>query len=116
MDKEASVINIIEPNAKSGVGKNNKPWSMARVELSNKESVFVFNPVEIGDVLVAVQNGEYINWQKKKADPKHDEIMGALRAIYKAVTEGVETPAAPKVDAVVPVIEGTPVNLDEIPF
>ena len=107
--EDATVIQIVDDNAKSGVSaKTNKPWSMSRVGLSNGESTFIFNPIEIGQVVEAVKDGEYINWRPKKPDPKHDEIMGALREIYKAITGGypekaeepvveVQTPApAPK--------------------
>lgn len=86
MDKESSVLRVLDDNAKNGVGKTGKPWSMSRVELKNGESVFIFNPIDIGDVVVEVQNGEYRNWQKKKLDPKHDEIINLLNKILDAVT------------------------------
>ena len=125
--QEATVTQIVDANAKSGTSaKTNKPWSMSRVGLSNGESVFIFNPIEVGDVVEAVQNGDYTNWQKKKVDPKHEEIMKALRAIYKAVTVGEAAPATspvatpppkpkPVADTVHPV-DDNPIDLDSIPF
>lgn len=86
---EESIVNkVLDANAKSGYSeKTKKDWSMSRVELKNGETAFIFNPIEVGDVVEAVQNGEYKNWQKKKVDPKHDEIMKLLREIHSAVTQ-----------------------------
>lgn len=126
---EATVIQIVDDNAKNGTTKAGKPYTMSRVGLSNSESVFVFNPVSIGDVLESVESGGYINWVHKKTDPKHDEIMKALREIYKAITGGypekveehvvekiVEVPK-PKVEPdVIHPVEGEEVPLDDIPF
>lgn len=122
--QEAKVIEVLDISAKSGVGKNGKAWSMARVGLDNKESAFIFNPIAVGDTVVAIKNGEYINWQKKRVNPEHEEIMKALRAIYKAVTVGEAAPALeepkpkpePKTDTVHPVNEGEPISLGDIPF
>lgn len=119
---EATVTEILDDSAKSGMGKNGKPWSMSRVGLSNGESVFIFNPIDIGQVVESVQDGEYINWKPKKADPKHDEIMAALRKIYQAITGEVEEAPAPKptpkqqVDKVYDVDETQEVDLKDIPF
>lgn len=125
--QESSVIQIVDENAKSGVSaKSGKPWSMSRVGLKNGESVFIFNPIEVGDVVEAVQNGDYTNWQKKKVDPKHDEIMKALRAIYAAVTTGAtddslakpaivpEESKSPEIDTVHPVDDK--IDPSQIPF
>lgn len=119
--QEATVKQILEGEAKSGVSqKTGKPWSQARVELSNGESVFIFNPIAVGDTVVAKQNGEYLNWGKKQVDAKHEEIMKALRAIYKAVTTGEDTleppKPQPKKDTVTEPIDGEEVSLDDIPF
>ena len=134
---EAIVTEILDDNAKSGMGKNGKPWSMSRVGLNNGESVFIFNPIDIGQVVESHQDGEYINWKPKKADPKHDEIMKALREIYKAITVGVSDPLPPEemptikvdppaetkttplkqeVDKVYPVDETEEVDLKDVPF
>lgn len=83
----AKVTQILDDNAKSGVRKDGKGnWSMSYVGLSNGESVYIFNPVAIGNEVEAVVDGQYKNWKVKKIDPKHEEIMNALRQIYKAVT------------------------------
>lgn len=128
--EDSTVTQILDDNAKSGTSaKTNKPWSMSRVGLANGESTFIFNPIEIGDVVEATKNGEYINWAKKKVDPKHDELMKALRANYKLLTEvaklvGVEIaepkpkPAPkpePKKD-VVHEVKGEDFSLGDIPF
>lgn len=83
----AAVIKILDPEAKRGISqKTGKAWSMARVELSNGEGVFIFNPVEVGDAVEKIKNGEFENWQKKRIDPKHDEIVGKLDQILKILT------------------------------
>lgn len=118
--EESSVIRVLDERAKYGKSaKTGKDWSMSRVELQNGESVFIFNPIDIGDQVEAVQDGEYKNWRKKRADPKHDEIMKALREIYKLLTDGSpkqEAKPAPTVDKVQPVVDGEAVSLDDIPF
>lgn len=91
-DRESTVTEILDDNAKHGVSsKTGKPWSMARVGLQNGESTFIFNPIDIGDIVVEVQNGEFKNWQKKKSDPKHDEIIKLLKEILKAVKGSEDT-------------------------
>ena len=85
---EFEVVRVLEEVAKHGISKTGKDWSMARVELSNGEGVYVFNPITAGDKVVAEQNGEFTNYKLVKPDPKHDEIMKALREIYKALKEG----------------------------
>lgn len=84
---EGTVTEVIDANAKNGTTKQGKPWSMSSVKLNSGETVFTFNPVSLGDVLVKQINGEYTNWVKKKVDPKHDEIMKGLRELYKLVKE-----------------------------
>ena len=84
-EKESTVTEILDDNAKYGTSKQGKPWSMSRVGLENGESAFIFNPIAVGDTVVEVQNGEFKNWNKKKADPKHDEIIKLLKQILKAV-------------------------------
>lgn len=114
--QESSVIRILDDNAKHGVSaKTGKGWSMSRVELQNGESVFMFNPIEIGQVVEAVKDGDFTNWRAKRPDPKHDEIMKALRAIYAAVTTGT-VPEEPKPvkDTVHPVDEAE--TTSDVPF
>lgn len=82
------VTEVLDDRAKVGKTKTGKDYTMSRVGLSNGESTFIFNPIEIGDVVEEQINGEYKNWAKKKLDPKHEEIMKALREIYKAITGG----------------------------
>ena len=121
---EAIVTEILDDNAKSGIGKNGKPWSMSRVGLSNGESIFIFNPIELGQVVESHQDGAYTNWKPKKEDPKHEEIMNALRKIYTAITGEVEVKPEPEprkpvnegIDKVYPVDETEPVDLKDIPF
>jgi hypothetical protein len=85
---EVTVKEIIEEVAKHGVSaKTGKDWSTAKVELSTGESAYIFNPVKAGDKVHEVQNGEYKNWVVVKPDPKHDEIMTALRKIYELIKE-----------------------------
>ena len=87
---EATVTEIVDDNAKHGYSeKTKKDWSMSRVGLNNGDSVFIFNPIDIGDVVTEVETNGYKNWMKKKVDPKHDEIMHALKEIYLAI-KGVE--------------------------
>jgi hypothetical protein len=84
-----TVTEVLEEVAKHGVSaKTGKEWSQARVGLSNGESVFIFNPIKVGDEVKEVQNGEYRNWVVVKPDPKHDEVMKALREIYSLLKEG----------------------------
>lgn len=128
----ATVTEILDANAKSGQRKDGKgTWSMSRVGLSNGESTFIFNPVELGNEVEAYEKDGFKNWRVKKPDPKHDEIMKALRAIYKAITTGevegtavkekpepakpTPKPAEKAVDTVYDV-EGEPVSLEDIPF
>lgn len=109
---EAVFVNqILDDRAKHGYSeKTKKEWSMSRVGLSNGESAFIFNPIEVGDIVEEQINGEYKNWAKKKTDPKHEEIMKALREIYKAITGGYPEKEEPKVIA-----EQIPEQLPETP-
>jgi hypothetical protein len=126
-----SVIQILDDRAKHGVSsKTGKEWSMSRVGLSNSESAFIFNPIEIGDVVELKINGEYKNWEKKKVDPKHEEIMKALRELYKAVTgaypekfeevpvvtEFRDSKPAPKKPEVIAEVPDDDIRLGDIPF
>lgn len=87
MNEIAAVIKIMDNRAKFGTSaKTGKDWSMSRVELNNGESCFIFNPVEIGDAVEKVKNGEFENWQKHRVDPKHDEIVKKLDEIIKLLT------------------------------
>lgn len=91
---DVRVVRILEEFANHGISKKTgKDWSQARVELSNGESVFMFNPVKEGDRVNEVQNGEYKNWIVAKPDPKHDEVMKALREIYKLLKELTDGPS-----------------------
>lgn len=88
LESESHVIDVVEERAKFGTSpKTGKGWSMSRVRLANEELVFTFNPVDIGDVLVKEEKDGYTNWVKKRTDPKHEEIMKALRELYKLVKE-----------------------------
>lgn len=88
MSEEFEIVRVLEEVAKHGVSaKTNKEWSMARVELSNGEGVFIFNPIQVGDKVKSVQNGDFTNYQLIKADPKHDEIMSALKDIQKMLKD-----------------------------
>jgi hypothetical protein len=114
--QESTVTEILDDSAKSGVSaKTGKAWSMSRVGLANGESVFIFNPIELGQVVEAVKDGEYTNWRPKRVDPKHDEIMKALRQIYAAV-KPVDVPAPTQKDIVAEVLDDAPINLNDIPF
>lgn len=124
------VTEVLDDRAKVGKTKTGKDYSMSRVGLSNGESAFIFNPIEIGDVVEEQINGEYKNWAKKKLDPKHEEIMKALREIYKAITGGYpekleEPPAvtefrdskpAPKKPEVIAEVPDDDIRLGDIPF
>ena len=124
---EVYVNEILDDRAKVGKTKAGKDYSMSRVGLSNGESAFIFNPIEIGDVVELTINGEYKNWAKKKTDAKHEEIMKALREIYKAITGEfpekpsykeepvIERPAPKKPDVIAEVPEDE-VTLGDIPF
>lgn len=137
MSDRAKVREIIEAVAMEGVSaKTGRPWSKAKVELDNGVQTFIFNPIRVGEEVESFQNGDYKNWRLVKSDPKHDEIMLALRKIYGAIT-GVETPpsglekaraesnkikerveakAEDKKDEVFEVEDGEPIDLSEIPF
>lgn len=125
------VTQILDDKAKHGYSeKTKKEWSMSRVGLSNGESAFIFNPIEVGDVVEEQINGEYKNWAKKKLDPKHEEIMKALREIYKAITGGypekeehppvaAQVPEQPPVTKQPDVVVDVPdddINVNDIPF
>lgn len=81
-----TVTEIIEEVAKHGISaKTGKDWSMAKVKLSTGQEAWIFNPIAVGDKVTSVKNGDYENWTKVKPDPKHDEIMTALRLIMAEV-------------------------------
>lgn len=95
MNEKSRVREIIDAEAKSGVSaKTNKPWSQAKVELENGEQVWIFNPIEVSQEVESYtterDGTSYTNWRLVRVDPKHDEIMTALRKIYGAIT-GAET-------------------------
>ena len=116
MNEQATVTQILDEFAKHGHSdKTGKDWSMSRVGLSNGESVFIFNPIAVGDTVEAKQNGDYKNWakvtaQKAEDNAKHDELMKALKyiatqnkAILAAITgEPQDTTPAPKASQTAP--------------
>lgn len=120
----ATVIEIIDPKAKFGTSqKTGKAWSMSRVSLSNGESTFMFNPIELGQVVESVQDGEYKNWRVKKPNPQHDEIMAALRKIYAAITGDAEvvpekeaSKPTPELDKVYDPDETEKIDVKDVPF
>ena len=144
VNEEATVTQILDDNAKHGYSeRTKKDWSMARVGLSNSESVFIFNPIAVGDKVEARKSGDYTNWVKVKADPARDAIMTRLDAIEakidrllgldessttsapntapgasKSLVERYrEAKAAVKQDTVVEDInEDEPIDLSQIPF
>lgn len=86
---ETSVTEIIAKNFKSGVSsKTNKPWAIHKYKANTGVEFTSFDDLEIGDV-VRLERTDY-GWSGKKpreADLKHDEIMTALREIYKLLKE-----------------------------
>ena len=80
------VVEIIDPAIKTGVGKLGE-WSQAKVKLKNGETAYIFQPIEVGDMVEAFQNGAYTNWKIVKepakrgfAPPKQTEVTGFTQA------------------------------------
>ena len=70
------------------------PNTNFKVELENGDQVWIFNPIAVGQEVESYtterDGTSYTNWRLVRVDPKHDEIMTALRKIYGAIT-GAET-------------------------
>lgn len=87
---EKSVVKeIVEQNIKSGTNKLGKPWAQTVVELENGTQARIFEPIKVGDEVESYtteKDGQsYTNWRIVKHDPKHDDLMLAMREIYKLV-------------------------------
>lgn len=63
------VAEILDPSVKTGVGKLGE-WTQAKVKLKNGETAYIFQPIEVGDMVEAFQNGEYTNWKIVKEPAK----------------------------------------------
>ena len=142
---DVTVTEILDDYAKHGTsrGKDGKDfdWSMSRVGLSNRESAFIFNPVNIGDVVEMKEterNGTvYKNWVKKRvsledrlnalearvAALEADVVPGTASAIKpadeapKSLKERYHEAKAARQDTVVEDInEDDPIDLSSIPF
>lgn len=84
-EEVVSVIAIIAEDFKTGHSdKTGKDWSLSKYKASNGIEFSSFDKLEIGDVIRLEKNGEYWNGAKpRKQDLQHDEVMRALRKIYK---------------------------------
>ena len=113
MNEQVTVTQILDDFAKHGHSdKTGKDWSMSRVGLSNGESVFIFNPIAVGDAVEAKENNGYKNWAKvnpkaQAENAKHDEVVARLdrverllKAIY--VGMGMNTTQTPKASQTAP--------------
>lgn len=63
------VVEILDPQIKTGVGQKGE-WSQAKVKLKNGEIAYIFQPIEVGDMVEAFQNGQYTNWKIVKEPAK----------------------------------------------
>lgn len=100
MGQIAKVVNIIDPEFKSGTSVKGKPWSIAKVELDNGKTTNIFAPIKVGDVVESFKDEKsgYWNWKlakqgaydKPQAQPANTDALRELYklnlAIYKAVT------------------------------
>jgi hypothetical protein len=89
-DADVFVTSINNPEIKKGFGSNNKPWSMAHVQLNTGETAYIFNPIAIGDPVMKQKTTgkdgkEYENWVRKRID-KNDEIANRLDSIDKRLS------------------------------
>ena len=87
MEGEKSVVTeILDAAAHTGMGKNNKPWTQAMVELENGSQVRIFQPIKVGDKVESYKNGDYINWRIVKQDKlDQQEVLKILQIIYDDV-------------------------------
>lgn len=86
-DKQ-KVVEVKDPAFKEGIGKNGKPWKMAKVIVASGDLVTVFAPVKIGDEVEMTYNEQYSSWNGVVVRPDHhEEVMKALRTIYKQQDE-----------------------------
>ncbi len=83
------VAEVLQKNFKSGTSaKTNKPWAIHKYRTNSDKEFTSFDDLEPGDTVKLTQN-EY-GWNGgriRKADTQHDEVMKALREIYKQNTE-----------------------------
>ncbi len=88
-DEVLSVTEIVAEDFKRGHSeKTGKDWSLSKYKASNGVEFSCFDKLEIGDVVHLEKNGDYWNGRKPtQADAKHDEIMKALREIYKLLKD-----------------------------
>lgn len=63
------VVEILDPSVKTGVGQKGE-WTQAKVKLKNGETAYIFQPIEVGDMVEAFQNGQYTNWKIVKEPAK----------------------------------------------
>lgn len=84
------VTEVLDPKTRDGIGKNGKPWSQAKVKLDSGDVAYVFNPVEIGDVLESYDNNGYTNWRRAKAGAYGESTSAAPKAAPAASNELLE--------------------------
>jgi len=85
------VKEILELRFKTGVSsKTGKEWAIHRILTNSGKTCNTFDDVEPGDTVKLTYNDEYKSWnatKPRKADNQHDEIMKALRELYKLLKE-----------------------------
>lgn len=96
--KVTEVISVQNKTSKAG-----KPYTISTFKVEdNDEEIQAFGEAKIGMEVSDLQfNDTYHNWQAKLALPnRHEEVMTALRAIYKEVKKisgsDVHTPSTIK--------------------
>ncbi len=78
-----AIAAINDPAFKTGIGKNNKPWTMMQVTTDKNNVTTVFAPAAIGDKLELTWNDQYGNFSAKKVSTQEVAQLEGLRKIYE---------------------------------
>ena len=89
MGEIAKVVSIEDANVKEGMGKKGK-WVQAKVNLDNSKTAYVFQPIEVGDVLESYENQGYTNWRKAKEGAYGEQVKPATQSSPVASNEVLE--------------------------
>lgn len=85
MDK---VKDIIDPNYKSGTNTKGQTWTIKKIALESGKNATTFDEVQPGDEVKVVYDDKYDQYKASKprvTDVQHEEIMKALKEIYKLI-------------------------------
>lgn len=116
---------IIDPSFKSGTNAKGQQWTIKKISLESGKDATTFDELEPGDTVTVVYDEKYDQYKASKpkaSDLQHEQVMKALKQLYKLNAEiakmvGVEGADAKedKIREVASEVKDE-ISVDDIPF